>query len=270
MGQAIQVNKYFGENMNVSLLSETATAPIRVNLSNTDGARHGLILGLSTDNAVGQILDGVVNSEVPIIALVSGELPWFYDKDLVHVFRLSDSRMVEALERKLAKTLQGITAQSKRTLLYCGDLSELLRHNSLARLIGRGLAYGRKTGLSVLLRSRDSEAIQNCAQEVAAQILPNLSFILTTEGEEYLLDDVRDTSASNASLFEAMPSFDYSPKFIAQFDSAEAAERAAWMLRGECINKIQVDIPLHNANSSVLDTVASLVGSRWAWVKADE
>ena len=142
--------------MNVSLLSETTTAPIRVNLSNTDGARHGLILGPSTDNAVGQILDGVVNSGVPIIALVSEDAPWFYDRDFVHVFRLSDSPTVETLERKLTKNLQEITARFEQTLLYCDDLSELLRHDSLARLIGRVL------GIRTQNRLIGAAALQRC------------------------------------------------------------------------------------------------------------
>jgi hypothetical protein len=57
---------------------------------------------------------------------------------------------------------------------------------------------------------------------------------------------------------------------VAQFDSAEAAERAAWMLRGECINVTQVIVPWRNANSYALNAIAAIVGSRWSWVKASQ
>ncbi len=51
-------------------------------------------------------------------------------------------------------------------------------------------------------------------------------------------------------------------------DTPEAAERAAWMLRGKYINEKQVEVPENNTNSETIDAVAMLVGSSWRW--ADE
>ena len=259
--------------MNVSLISETDAAPISVSLSDSQsGARHGLILGPNTDKAVEQILDNAVISGVPIITFVSGEMPWFCGRDSAHILKLSDSpsnASVEALGLELIRTAQAVSSQSERTLLYCEDLSEFLRHERLTGLIGNWLAYGRKVGLSVLLRSSDSDVLQNCTLQIAAPIVPYLSFtLMSNEVGEFLLDDVK--SASNASLFEGLPSFEFSPKFIVQFDSADSAKRVAWMLRGECTNLTQVVVPLHNAHDSVLDAVAAIVGSKWFWVKASD
>jgi hypothetical protein len=55
---------------------------------------------------------------------------------------------------------------------------------------------------------------------------------------------------------------------IAQFDTAEAAERAAWMLKGKRINETQVELPDFNANAQALDAVASTIGSSWSWAKS--
>ena len=60
------------------------------------------------------------------------------------------------------------------------------------------------------------------------------------------------------------------PRYRVQFDSAESAERAAWMLRGELVNETQVIVPRHNANSSALDAIAAIVGSGWSWVKESD
>ncbi len=53
---------------------------------------------------------------------------------------------------------------------------------------------------------------------------------------------------------------------LIQFDTPEAAERAAWMLRGRCINQTQVAVPKFNANRETLSAVAASVGSKWQWV----
>jgi hypothetical protein len=183
--------------MNISLISETDVAPISVSLSDSSiGARHGLILGPDMGNAVDRILDGVVSSGVPIIALVSKDVPWFSGRDSAHILKLGDSpssSSVDALVQELNRTVQEVSYRTERTLLYCEDLSAFLRHDSLALLIGRCLAYGRKTGLSVLLRSSDSDVLQNCTLQIAAQIVSYLSFtLMSNEVGELLLDDVRN------------------------------------------------------------------------------
>jgi hypothetical protein len=58
-----------------------------------------------------------------------------------------------------------------------------------------------------------------------------------------------------------------SSRKVVQFDTSEAAERAAWMLKGECINETQVIVPKHNANDLAIGAIASIVGSSWSWVK---
>jgi uncharacterized protein YjbI with pentapeptide repeats len=51
-------------------------------------------------------------------------------------------------------------------------------------------------------------------------------------------------------------------------DTPEAAERAAWMLRGKYVNEMQIEVPENNTNSETIDAVALMVGSSWRW--ADE
>jgi hypothetical protein len=58
-----------------------------------------------------------------------------------------------------------------------------------------------------------------------------------------------------------------SSKKVVQFDTPESAERAAWMLKGECINETQVIVPNQNANDLAIALIASVVGSSWSWVK---
>jgi uncharacterized protein YjbI with pentapeptide repeats len=53
-------------------------------------------------------------------------------------------------------------------------------------------------------------------------------------------------------------------------DTPEAAERAAWMLRGDCIKENQVEVPENNTNSETIDAVAMLVGSSWHWADESE
>ncbi|MCG9889800.1 MAG: hypothetical protein MH252_01840 [Thermosynechococcaceae cyanobacterium MS004] len=271
MALAVEITQ-LGEKVNVLLQSQSNAVPVSLSLSSFQaGARHGLVLGHGMNDAVNQIINGAGIDRVPVIALVSGEMPWLCGEDLTHFLKLCDSPSisdVEALVQELGRTVQEVSHRSERTLLYCEDLPRLLRHERLANLIGRCLATGRKTGLSVLLHSDDAQVFQSCPREIAAQILPNLSVLLLREAGEILLDDVEDASTSNASLFAAMPSFEFLCEFIVQFDSAEAAEGAAWILRGRCTNKTQVVVPPHNSNSYALDTVSALVGSRWSLVKA--
>jgi uncharacterized protein YjbI with pentapeptide repeats len=53
-------------------------------------------------------------------------------------------------------------------------------------------------------------------------------------------------------------------------DTPEAAERAAWMLRGDCIKENQVEVPENNTNSEAIDAVAEMVGSSWHWADESE
>jgi hypothetical protein len=87
--------------------------------------------------------------------------------------------------------------------------------------------------------------------------------------------DLEEMTLRRAELERLLPfdesiDFPSSDSIIAQFDSSEAAERAAWMLQGECVNQTQVIVPKHNANAYALDAIAALVGSRWTWVKASD
>jgi hypothetical protein len=118
------------------------------------------------------------------------------------------------------------------------------------------------------------EAIQNTAIDKLRRLLPariereemelrraELERILPFD--ESALND--STTSESSDVFQI-----FQKGNIAQFDSAEAAEHAAWMLRGECVNQTQVIVPLHNANSYALDAIAALVGSRWAWIEASD
>jgi hypothetical protein len=105
-------------------------------------------------------------------------------------------------------------------------------------------------------------SIQSAAMQNLKPLLPRL-----LNPEEMTL---RRAELERMLPFDESASFTFCDSVIAQFDSPEAAERAAWMLGGECVNQIQVIVPKHNANAYALDAIAALVGSRWTWVKASD
>jgi hypothetical protein len=180
--------------MKISLVSEIDNAPISVNLSSHQGSpRNGAILGPHTLTAVGQVLNDAISCGVPVIALTTHDQLGFCLNDSMRLLKLTHNpskAVAEAFGQEFREAVLDQIHKSRQTLLYCNNVLELLRHEHLARWIETCLATGRSIGLSVLIGSDNPDTLQNGSTDVATQILPFLSFILTSKADgQFHLDD---------------------------------------------------------------------------------
>jgi hypothetical protein len=173
--------------------------PMNIRLfDSSSSGLHGAILGLDTSEKVQQIFNSYLSCGMPIIKISSKGQAGFSKgcNGLIRKFVLNENPQQKEVDEFISEVETHINQTGElfeRSLVYCDDFILLQRDERLAAFISRWMSTGGMWGLSVLIGSSDSDALNQLNSKFRDEISKYLWFVLTINEERQAMINQQGT-----------------------------------------------------------------------------